>query len=222
VSEFATHDHYRESLAELSLGILDGRERVTVLEHVSECEECTAELASLARTVDALGTIVPSREPGLGFETRVLDEVARSRRAARPTARWALAAAAAVVALVVGLVIGDTVFSGSPPNRAAAFERPLVGRHGVVGQVVAFTSGYDGPWMMVSLAGAGSSPTVWCDVVTTSGRRVDLGAFDLADGAASWRADLPVSINHVRQVLISGPGGATLADLGRGPWQVVG
>jgi len=74
----ATPHEGLEGLAELALGVLDGRERVDLLGHVASCRTCTIELEQLTAAALSLLTILPGVDPPVDFEPRLLDRMSRS------------------------------------------------------------------------------------------------------------------------------------------------
>jgi hypothetical protein len=140
-----------EVASELALGVLTGRERAQAVAHLDRCDACREDVRQLMATSEGLLTLLPSREPPAGFETRVLDRLglpatadseaagretvtplryrhARPRRA--PGARGSLgarrlAAAAAVALAVVGAGVGGWgIGSASSPGRALPAPAP--------------------------------------------------------------------------------------------------
>jgi hypothetical protein len=140
-----------EVATELALGVLTGRERAQAVAHLDRCDACREDVRQLMATSEALLTLLPSREPPAGFETRVLDRLglpstadseaagrepvpiaryrhARPRRA--PGARGSLrprrlVAAAAVALAVVGAGVGGWgIGTASTAGRVAAAPAP--------------------------------------------------------------------------------------------------
>jgi hypothetical protein len=58
--------------AELSLGVLTGRERAVAISHLDRCEACREDVRQLMATGEQLRELLPPTEPPAGFETRVL------------------------------------------------------------------------------------------------------------------------------------------------------
>src|SRR4051812_4586661 len=111
-------DELREVACEVALDLLTGVERASALAHLEECQECRAEVESLASTADELLTLAPAVEPPAGFAAGVLrhlDELAAPRRVrprrALPRRVGILAAAAAVT---IAIVAGVVSFGSSP------------------------------------------------------------------------------------------------------------
>src|SRR5690349_3026114 len=95
----------REMAAELALGIVEGEERGRALQHLADCPDCRAEVERYSDVADELLLLTPHREPPVGFESRVLDELLpapKPRR--RRRLRLVLAPAAAALASV-GIVL---------------------------------------------------------------------------------------------------------------------
>ena len=101
-------------LAELALGALTGKERVTALAHLEDCSRCSAEVDELAAAADQLLHLAPAAEPPVGFEARVFERLGlrpgpvgwRSWPVWRPKLALAVAAAAVVVAFGLGALLG--------------------------------------------------------------------------------------------------------------------
>src|SRR5271154_6917240 len=90
-------EEYANELAELALGVLNGRERARVLAHVESCQRCADELELLSRVADTVVQAAPEMEPPLGFEVRLFEkmgvtDVRPRRRRLRPS-RWGPAVA---------------------------------------------------------------------------------------------------------------------------------
>jgi hypothetical protein len=148
--------------SELALNLLTGAERAAAIAHLEGCQECRADVFSLAATADELLELAPPVDPPVGFESRVLrtiaqeDRVVRApqsmgrRRARRRRARGIFAVAAAA-ALVVAL--GVVLWPGTGSGVATATMRTRQGT--VVG--AASVSG-DPPSLVVEMHG-------WNDIV---------------------------------------------------------
>jgi len=75
----STHDELKANAAGYVLGGLDVQERLAFESHLTQCVECTAEVASLRPIVGALATAVPQVTPRAELRDRVirsLDSVA--------------------------------------------------------------------------------------------------------------------------------------------------
>ena len=69
------HARFEVGLAELALGLLHGRERAALLEHVTSCAECRAHLLDLETAAGSLLLGAPEADPPAGFQQRVLDVI---------------------------------------------------------------------------------------------------------------------------------------------------
>ena len=112
----------RDELAELSLGVLTGRERARVLAHVESCPRCADELELLSRVADTVVQAAPEMEPPLGFEVRLFEKMGVTdgpprRRRLRPS-RW-VPAVVGVAAAALALGLGLSLTSSSPPTVTA-------------------------------------------------------------------------------------------------------
>jgi len=99
-----THEEAREMLLDLAYGELEPAGRAAVLQHVSGCAGCAAELESMIRTRAAAGLLPDPDAPG-GREELIeaaRKAMARSVSRGRSWARPAAWMAAAAVVLVVG------------------------------------------------------------------------------------------------------------------------
>lgn len=213
-------DDYEGELVEFALGILDGRARAVLVEHVENCPECAERLAQLSTTADLLMYVPVGVEPPLGFESGIIERIRASEPARGRPRRWQVLAAAAVVVASFGLgwTIDHAISKPATPARATGSmqERHLQAYGRDVGTVYA----YAGPpaWMFVSVDVPGAPSSVRCTVVTTSGARRFVGTFALARGRGSWGANLPVSFKTVRNVVLSSASGAVVAQFNDSTW----
>ncbi len=215
-----SHEELQAALPELAAGVLDGRERAELLDHVDACAGCSLELEELTLVADRLVHVAAEADPPLGFETRVVEHM-RERPSRRPRrgARVLLAvAAAAVVAFGVGWATHPG--TGTPPRTATpgAGERPataaLVARGRTVGVVAVYAGGGSehGPsWMSMSVGASPWTGRVWCTVTSADGHVRTVGSFSLAAGYGNWIAPLPVPAGSVRSAAMVGPDGKVLA-----------
>lgn len=216
-------EQYRIELSELALGVLTGRDRARVLDHVESCPRCAEELEQLSRAADAVVQAAPEAEPPMGFEVRLFERMGvadeRHRRRFR-SPRWvagALAAAAAVVALAVGLSLG--LSSSGPPSLSAAprhgvVAAPLVGQGQVVGRVA--VHGGAGPWMSMMLFDSTAQGRVNCIVVTSDGVSHQVGTFWANKGYGAWIAPLSVDPKNIRSAEVVAPSGTVIATAALG------
>jgi Putative zinc-finger len=206
----------RVVLPELALGIADGEERARALEHVATCSECRRELDELAAIADELVTMVPEREPPVGFEAGVLERL-RAPTGRRPARRrLALAAAALAAAAVTAVAM---VFAYRDDHRLASqYRAALMGANGKYfqsgrllaadGTVVGTVFGYEGSpsWVFYVLDNRFATGAYEEQLVLRSGRTVDLPRFGLVD--ATWGIATPVPLRDIAAVrLIRAPRG---------------
>jgi Putative zinc-finger len=111
---------------ELALGILSGNERAVALGHLGSCAACREQLDHLAGVADHLLLLSPSKEPPIGFESRVLARLQSEGAAPAPPRRrrWAptrrLLAIAAAAAILLGGVTGGLIGANQGSTRKQA------------------------------------------------------------------------------------------------------
>jgi anti-sigma factor RsiW len=210
-------DAVHDELAELALGTLSGRARSEVLDHVTTCARCSAELQQLSAVADELLQLAPQIEPPVGFELRVAERLGlaavprRSRRRRAPL----VAAAAALVLVLVGATVGvlasrdGSGSSGNRPAIAAPLRAELTSQGRTVGDV---SVSNDRPaWMYVTLDGMRFSGTVRCVLTLTGGAIQTAGVFRLTGDYGAWGVPLHVAPDDVRTVEVVDDNGAVLA-----------
>jgi Putative zinc-finger len=203
----------RELAPELALGIADGAERAQALRHLAECPECRRAVEELTVVTDELLLLAPEHEPPVGFESRVLAQLAparprRSRRFLVPIAA-AAAAALAAVAIVLGATSDDrrlaahyrdtlAVAHGSA-FEAARLRAPGGARAGVV-------YGYRGApsWIFVAIYRPYRSTAYTVELVTTAGRRVPVPSLRLDRATGSAGQAIAVDLQSVAAVRLIG------------------
>ncbi len=211
---------FRDDLASLAIGALDGLDRARVLAHLEDCPQCTVEVEELSATADVLTTLIADADPPPGFADRTMDLI-RADRADRvvplkptgqPHFRRVAAVAAVVVLLAVGTVVGAEVASSGRHNPAAAVQTtPLHSTVGTKGTVLLVSSEQQG-WLVMTLHDAPNSGEVTCSITLADGSKKELGEFDLTDGYGSWSVDLPVAASKVRTVSVVDESGAMVAS----------
>lgn len=190
-----TCDQFRQTSAELALGVSSAEERATALVHLQGCASCRSELRELSEIADALTALTPPAEPPAGFESRVVASLGQATRPAR-WKRWAprravvaLAAAAAVVAGVGGWFAANQ----SPSAPAVASDKIMTGSLTSGGKTVGemiVTTGDEG-WMAMWVHVGTSDETVTCELRLRTGTFVTVGTFALSNGYGYWAAPLP-------------------------------
>lgn len=208
------HEQAGDDLAELALGVLAGERRTAVLTHVEHCAACRHELLELTHALDGVLLATPASQPPPGFEKRVLAAVTPERARLRtalpavPARRVAIAAALVVLAGAAAagtaIAVGDSAPTAPSTARAAA----LRAGGAVRGEVVVTTGAT--PLLMMSL-GSGSWPAwVTCEVLTGSGRPLDVGRWAPSAGAA-WSTRLGINASAVVGTRLIADDGTVLA-----------
>ena len=119
------HFRYRQRLGLLASKSLDPHEAEGVLEHVTACPSCRAELAQLSRVASALQADAALDRPlpisSEALRTRVLARIRTSSLEPVPRQAWSLAPAMAAFGLVgIGLLAGVLVTRSSGPTSEPA------------------------------------------------------------------------------------------------------
>jgi hypothetical protein len=149
-------DEVRELVAELAIGIADGRERDAAIRHAATCPDCRQLVSDLSVVVDDLLLLAPSHEPSPEFTARTVARIfpepaaeqrqasqrrqaTQRRRVSWPAARHVLAdrrwlarlavAASIVAAVAVG---AGAVYQGTSSDRqlAGSYRAVLAQGHG--------------------------------------------------------------------------------------------
>jgi hypothetical protein len=213
-------------LADLALGLLDGRRRAELLAHLERCPRCLARSESWTLAADHVVLVAPPVDPPPGFGQAVLSAIsaqdagpvptpaAATGSAPRRRRRVALALGAAAVAAVVSVGIAWTVGTdGSAPRAPAAaargWEARLVDRGSEVGDV--YVSPGHPSWLTMTISAGSLSGSVTCEIRTAAGSTAVLGAFTVSDGHDSWSSALPVRPAQVVRAELLGPGGRLVA-----------
>jgi len=208
---------YEDNLAELALGILSGRDRLAVLEHVESCERCSAELERLSLVADALLGLAPAVEPPVGFESRLAERLwspAMPHRVSHARRASVVAVATVVLALLgfgLGAVIGPPSLNVRAPSTSANLTSANLSSHGqILGQVM--VSSGTPAWMFMTVDEGAWSSSVTCEVTLASGKVVKIGVFKLSNGYGAWAAALPASARDLRSAQLVSPDGTVLAS----------
>jgi anti-sigma factor RsiW len=180
-------EHLGDDVVELVLGTVDGDRRARMAAHVLRCAACRHEYDELAATVEDLLPAVPSAQPPLGFDERVLARMAatRSPAPARPGRRrwaWVAVAAAALVALLIplGIWVASRDDGASSTGDVATLRLSRDGT--AVGSVT--LSDIDGsPVMVVALVGAPNDVSYYCRINFADGTTADSESWPSGNGA---------------------------------------
>jgi hypothetical protein len=215
------HERFIEQLPELAVGVLDGRERAELLDHVDGCVSCSDELEQLMATADDLVHLAAEVDPPVGFETRVIEQI----RVGTPTRlhdrwrrRWVIvtsAAAAVLIAFGLGWVahaVGPQPVRGAvvaPGTSRDVKEASLMSGGRSLGMVAVYAD-EDG-WLLMTVNSAGYSGTVRCLVTSGDGATRTVGTFDLIEGRGAWAAPLSLTNDGVRSAQLVDRHGRVLA-----------
>lgn len=201
-------------LSEFALGILTGRERSRVLEHVASCAQCRVELEAFSAVSDRLVALAPQAEPPVGFESRLIDRYhAESRRPPRRAVRIVSLAAAALALVVVGFTLGNNgtapVHTSLPRYSAAPISATLTSQGRSLGRL--WMSSGTPAWIYMSLDDANWTGTAWCSVTLKNGRVLDVGFFPMVHGYGAWAARVDASSGAVQSAQVTDVTGHVIA-----------
>jgi hypothetical protein len=209
---------------ELGLGVLGGIERAAALAHLESCPRCRAVVEDAVSIGEHLLELSPDAEPPVGFESRVL---ARHHATAAPRPRterrrWiGLGAGLGAAATAAGLFLGFGLSGSQAPgtHQTGAIAAPgtsdtrtavLMSGHHEVGRVVLVAG--KPSWVFMTVAMDGPAQTVTCQLVTTTGRHVDLGTFPVSDNYwASWSSAVHLEPSSIEGVQLVSAGGQVLS-----------
>jgi hypothetical protein len=208
-------DEVFADLAELALGILSGRRRSEVLDHVESCQRCGAELERLSTVADSLLLLSPEVEAPLGFELRLAERLQPSpvTRLARRRTRVVMLAAAAVVTIVLGFGAGALVNSGggsNPVQFATLTSANLSSGGHDVGEVM--IAGGSPGWMFMTIDAGPWTGKVTCELTLVGGAVQRIGVFELSNGYGSWAAPLHSPAGQVLAARLVAADGSVLAS----------
>jgi hypothetical protein len=209
-------DQVQDELAELSLGILFGRRRSEVLQHVGSCVHCSAELEKFTTVADSFLLLAPEVEPPLGFESRLAERLRPP--ALRPRSSQLLQAgalcAAAVILVALGLFIGARAIGPDNhpvPSAVADLTRANLTSDGrVLGEVLISRGSH--AWMFMTIDDGPWSGRVKCEVTLAGGRVDTIGVFTLSGGYGAWGAPLTSPAEDVRSARLVAADGAVVAN----------
>jgi Putative zinc-finger len=212
----------REVAPELALGILAGQERAEALQHLAGCASCRRHLAELAEVADELLLLTPSREPPVGFESRVVGRLTGRPPTARR--RWLVAMAAAAVLAAALTAIGFHLATDQDREVAARYRHTLQQANGryfgalplrdTGGHRAGNVFGYEGSpsWVFVTVSSPSGSGAYTVQVTTRDGKRLQLGTLTVTDGRGSWGRALPVALRDIVRLRLVNDRGETRFD----------
>ncbi len=208
----------REMAAELALGIVEGEERGRALQHLADCPDCRAEVEKFSDLADELLLLSPHREPPVGFESRVLDELlpapkTRGRRRLRLVFAPA-AAALAAAAFTLGIVWNDvqdgrnynSVLEKANGKQFEAYS--LYGGGSFAGTVFSYEGAPN--WLLITVDPAHRAGLQSAELVMNDGSQVPINWFHL-DPSGSSGGGIAVNPHDVSVLRITpGDGGEPL------------
>jgi hypothetical protein len=215
-------------IPELAVGVAAGDDRARAFGHLAQCTRCRSELESVTAAADALLLLTPEHEPPLGFESRVLTEIAaqrqpqppaqpvRARRRRLHTAVAGLAAAVLIAALGGGAVWWRTaddrqLATNYRETLAVANGRylraaPLLADGAIpIGHLFAYQGSPS--WLLAVVRAGPGSGHYTVRMTTRDGRQIALGAMTVRDGAGTWSRTISVPVNQVLAVHLTDPHG---------------
>jgi hypothetical protein len=217
------HRHFVEQLPELAAGVLGGRDRVAVLEHLEGCTSCTDELEQLMAATDSLVHLAGEADPPLGFESRVMEQLEARSVSSRGHDQWRRrslivisAAAVAAVAFGIGWVTHSVVKQPveqaivAPGAYSHVSEAPLVSAGTPHGMVTVYSD--EEGWILMTVDSSTWSGPVQCKIISKDGDTRTVGSFDLISGRGTWVAPLPVEYDKVRTAELVSDDGRVLAS----------
>lgn len=212
-------EEFGDVAAELALGVLTGRERARAIEHLDQCETCREHVRQLSLTGEEMLGLLPSHEPPVGFESRVMGRLGHTAAVRRPpwTRRLLTLAAVALVAVACGLGgwgLRGALSSPSPgggataqaPLRSAAL---LTASHQTAGKIFLYNG--NPRWLYMAVDTGAGSGTVICQLEGRDGRIVTVGSFQLNGGYGSWGSPDPLDAGSVTGARLTSLDGTVLA-----------
>ena len=203
-----------DDLTLLALGILSGRSRSDVLDHVESCLRCRTDLEHLSLVVETVQQLTPAVQPPLGFESRLADRL-RGEATPQPRSRrlavLSAAAALVIVAFGVGMLVARG--AGSELDRSAAYA-PVTANLTSDGRVVGavLVSPGSPAWMLVTIQGGRWQGQVTCEVTLSGGQVATVGTFTMSGDYPSWAAALPLTGGAVRSARLIDSNGEIVAS----------
>jgi hypothetical protein len=203
-------ERLHEVAAELSLGVLPGRDRAEALAHVQECPAGEAHLRELTGIGDRLIGLAPAVEPPVGFEQRVLERFGLTSTKRRPRRRRPMVLAAAVLVLAAAGALGwlgHSVLNRPNPESVLKTAEIESGGHWI-GEAYAHTDTRS--WLYVEVSSLPANGTVSCQLRLRDGRVINVGAFPVTGGAAQWGGPAPMTGTGPAEVRILAADGTVI------------
>ena len=209
-------EEVRADLHEFALGTSSGRARSRVIDHLTSCAPCRAELQALTTVADALLTLAPQSEPPWGFEQRLIDRYRADVMPARPHSRWRHLTLSAAAAFLVALGFSIGALVQSPHSTPVAtgptpvVNGELTSRGHSLGHVFIVSS--KPSWIYMTVDDPQWSGTAWCRVTLKSGQVRNLGSFAMTNGYGTWSAPTTVAVAQIKSAQVVDAHGAVLAS----------
>jgi hypothetical protein len=205
-------DELQEVVAELALGVADGKTRADALAHLSGCPECRRAVQGLADVSDALLLLAPEHEPSPGFELEVLNRVGlRPQTRRRRIRRWIPAASVAILAAAAATAATLVFGYQSDRQLASYYHTTLANAHGQYFQAAALQAPggrragevflYQGSpsWIYVSMSP--KYPMSYrCELTTRQGTTIEMAG----TWQGSWGTTLSIPAKDIAAVRLLG------------------
>jgi hypothetical protein len=197
----------RQAISELTLGVVDGQERATLMGHLANCVRCQKLCTELADVADAFGQLVPEMEPPAGFAHGLEPSLRAGRRSGY---RFSIVAtiiiAAASVLGVATIAIhdgGSRTHAGAKPGtlRSATM---LGADSSPVGDVVVSAGS---PARLVVAVGYRVPDGRYALIFTQAGRNHSLGQISVTGGHGQWVGEASITPGQpVRTLVVANTG----------------
>lgn len=214
---------FRQSLGAYLLGALEPSERAEVEIHLTTCELCSKELASLASlpgllsrldAVDIERSMIAEIESGPELLDRILSELARRRGTGRRRQRYLAAAAAAALILIGGGGYAVVNHFGSSPSVATGHTISATNASSGVHATVGLLAKPWGTSITLNLGGVPRGTHCQLVVTDTAGNRYVAGSWEASyDGTASITGAVDIQPSMFKALDIESTQGARLLDL---------
>lgn len=204
----------RENAGEFALGILNGKARAHLLDHLEHCMACQALVGEYAVIADAFLVTVPEAEPPTGFEARLAAAHSKGRRV--PARRiMAIAAAAALVfagGFLTALLRRES--PSHPPASHAPSQLAVASMATPEGLPIGNVTATARPTRSIAVAvNYGIADGDYELDVRSPARSITLGAMHVIGGRASFTGTLPTTdpmtsvamVDQGGRVICSGP-----------------
>lgn len=204
------HQHLREALGAYVLGVLDPPDRRHLERHLSECRDCTDDLARLTPLPGLLSRVSESEVsddllvPSDGLLDGVVARLAQEERSLRTQVRrWRLATAAACVAALVAVVVAVAPWRQAPDRVIVAADPTVAGATAATGQAAAIAWEW-GTTVELKVEDLPRRDVYELWAVADDGRRERAGTWgDTASGYAQVRGASSIARAELRRVEVT-------------------